>query len=80
MPGNIFVSVSDSPGNVVDITLCGDTVEELFDEAFDGWCPICRSCEINVGEIICCECLAEAYKWHDGHCDWQSCRLHLQRR
>ena len=53
----------------ISIGISDNTAERLFDEAFKGWCPICRNINANVSEIICCDCLARVMAYHHEHCD-----------
>lgn len=52
------------------IELDDDDVAELFDEAYDGWCPVCKTESIADGDLICCNCLGNAVEKHlgDGCC------------
>ena len=42
------------------IKLDAGRIAKLFEDEFDGWCPVCRNEPINVGEIICDNCFAIA--------------------
>jgi len=55
-------------GDEVIITLSDSTIAELFGDAYYGWCPVCLSTKINIGEIVCCNCLKDALNYHRGHC------------
>lgn len=61
-------SVDSAQSDSVVIKLSDDTIEKLFREAFDGWCPVCLQNQVNLGESICCECAAEALTYHKNTC------------
>ncbi len=62
---HVWIKTSSMPSrDYVEISLSDDTIGELFDEAFEGWCPICRDNPINEGGLVCCECFALAFKFH----------------
>jgi hypothetical protein len=48
------------------IELSDDDVAALFEEAFDGWCPVCKANQTADGDLICCTCLEEALEKHVG--------------
>jgi hypothetical protein len=64
--------VDTKEGNVphveVKMALDQETIAELFEKAFHGYCPVCRLNPINPAEVICCECYEEARLYHQGQC------------
>lgn len=64
----LISSKGQKPISNVEISISDDAIEELFDTAFDGWCPLCKNTEVNVGESICCSCLREAMAHHRNTC------------
>lgn len=46
-------------------------IAKLHDAEFGGWCQVCRNVETNVGETICCDCLAQALAYHTNTCGCQ---------
>lgn len=45
-----------------------EQIANLFEEAFDGWCPVCKDQRINEGESLCCDCFKEALEYHVNTC------------
>ena len=68
MMDSIPASIDYAQSDNIAIKLSDDTIARLFREAFDGWCPVCLANKINVGETICCECLAQAIEGHKCTC------------
>ena len=52
----------------VTIKLSTHQVARLFEQEFDGWCPVCKMAEINLGESICCDCFKQALAYHVNTC------------
>lgn len=72
------LEVGTRTGNVshvqLSIVLSDEDVADLFDEAYEGWCPICRNTKVSGGETICCECFREALSYHAYTCgchEWE---------
>jgi len=68
MMDTISASIDYAQSDSIVIRLSDETIERLFREAYDGWCPVCLSNEVNVGETICCECLERAIAYHKSTC------------
>ena len=52
----------------IEIELNVFQVADLFNREFDGWCPVCQNKEINLGEVVCCDCLQQALSYHVNTC------------
>ena len=55
---------SQGQASDVEISICDDVIERLFDKTFKGWCPICRTISINEEEVVCCGCLKDIMAYH----------------
>lgn len=55
---------------VDQIGMSDELLAELYDQRFEGRCPICRD-EFNDRKVICCNCLQRAIRRHKGFCNCQ---------
>ncbi len=46
--------------NSITVEFCDATIEKLFRNSFDGWCPACCMNKINSDEVICDDCFDKA--------------------
>lgn len=52
----------------VTVELPAETIARMFEDEFDGWCPVCKNETINLGESICCGCFEQALAYHINTC------------
>lgn len=62
---NTYPSMSSS---AVTVDIDDTTLLELFEDAWEGYCHVCKERTINESEVVCCECLNLALVYHHGTC------------
>lgn len=66
------IAVDVKEGNVshvkLNVILSDEDIATLFAKSYDGYCPACLAHEINIGEIVCCDCYEKAQRFHQGTC------------
>ena len=53
---------------MAEAELEAEQIAKLFEDEFEGWCPVCKNATVNKEETVCCDCFKQALTYHHDTC------------